>query len=699
MRPDPRTRSSFLYRHVRRLAPLALALSAAAGAAAAPETTLEEIVVEGDASLSRDFESVGNFTRIGDDVVDRIGVVHPNEAFVRVPGVWVSRGSGQEHLTAIRSGVLTGPGACGAYLILENGVPIRPPGFCNLNNLFEVNTEQASALEVVRGPASALYGGNALHGVINVVAAEPDPGVRLRLEGGPWDYLRGDVSAGAETERGRVGLAFTGTTTHGWRDATGHDQQKLSLSWETTAGPWEVSTLLSGTNLNQETGSYVLGTDAYEDGDLRDSNPNPEAFRDAWSVRLSSEWRRPVGDAVLTVTPFLRASDMDFFQHFLPGQPLEENGQTSGGAIVRLHGTREALDWSVGAHFDVADTWLEQSQDGPTTGSPFLVETRPPGTHYDYEVDSLMAAAFYDLTWHVAERVDLVHSLRVERVRYDYENQFLVGNTRPDGTECGFGGCNYSRPADRDDTFTDAAGRLGVEYRPVDALRFWATGGIGFRAPQSTELYRLQSGQQVADLDSESVRSLELGMEAAGDGASVSLVGFVERTDDEILRDANGFNISAGETSARGVEFAFVRRLGEDHRLDLVGSWARHEYEFDRTVAFGEVIEEGNEVDTAPEWTGSAHWLWTPREDLQLELEGVYVGEYEVDASNTDTYEGHLIFNLRAGWQATERTRFSARVLNLTDERYAERADKAFGNDRYFVGRPLRAHVAVEIAL
>ena len=38
-----------------------------------------------------------------------------------------------------------------------------------MNNLFELNTEQAEAIEVWRGPASAVLGGNALHGAINVI--------------------------------------------------------------------------------------------------------------------------------------------------------------------------------------------------------------------------------------------------------------------------------------------------------------------------------------------------------------------------------------------------------------------------------------------------------------------------------------------------------------------------------------------------
>jgi outer membrane receptor protein involved in Fe transport len=64
-------------------------------------------------------------------------------------------------------------------------VPIRPAGFCNINNLFEINSEQAARIEVLRGAGSALFGSNALHGAINVVTPiTAEPG-RLYVEGGP----------------------------------------------------------------------------------------------------------------------------------------------------------------------------------------------------------------------------------------------------------------------------------------------------------------------------------------------------------------------------------------------------------------------------------------------------------------------------------------------------------------------------------
>lgn len=671
-------------------------LSLTAGA----KQPIEELQVIGQRTLAPEFSSVGNFTRLDAATIDRTAAVHPNEAMVRVPGVWVARNSEQEHLTAIRSAVLSGPGACGAFLLLENGVPIRPAGFCNVNNLFELNLERADAIEVVRGPASALYGGNALHGVINVVAPMPsaDAQNRMLIEAGPWQYLRAnlDVSASAGTHDFRTVLQAT--RTDGWRDETGHEQVKMNLGWETQLGDWQASTLFSTTRLNQDTGGYVLGFEAFQDSELRTSNPNPEAYRKAWAMRLSSELSRPLTEtSSLVVTPYLRLSDMEFLQHFLPGQPLEENGQWSGGAILRWRNSGDVLSWTLGGHLEYAESFLEQTQDGPTQGSPFLVATRPAGKHYDYDVASTLAAGFYDLTWHLGERLDLVHSLRLEHVEYDYDNNMLAGNTRDDGSVCGMGGCLYSRPDDRTDRFTDWAGRLGLEYLLTDSTRIWLTGGVGFRAPQITELYRLQAGQAVTDLDSESLRSLELGGQYAADPVVLGLTAFIERKRDEVLRDANGFNVSAGRTRAEGIELDLSYAPSGRHRLDIAATWARHRYDFSEVVARGEEIVSGRDVSSAPRWLGSAQFWWQVHPALTSELEAVYVGSHYLNAENTARYGGHTLFNWRASWQVQEGTTLSLRLLNLTDERYADRADFAFGNHRYFPGQPRRAHLTLEI--
>ena len=130
----------------------------------------EVIVLEKKLSSLNGWSNNQSITSINEKELENLDAQHPKQIFRRSPGVWISRGSGQEHLTAIRSPVLAGPGACGSFLILEDGIPIRPTGFCNVNGLFETPFEIASGVETITGPASARYGANAMHGVINILS-------------------------------------------------------------------------------------------------------------------------------------------------------------------------------------------------------------------------------------------------------------------------------------------------------------------------------------------------------------------------------------------------------------------------------------------------------------------------------------------------------------------------------------------------
>ncbi len=137
-------------------------------------------------------------------------------------------GSGQEHLSAICSPVFTGPGSCGAFLFLEDGVAIRPAGFCNVNQLMEINSEQMQAVEVIRGPGSALYGANALHGLLNFLTPAGSPsGPSTSIEAGPDNYYRVKLDSGGLSGDWR--LLANGTHDGGARADSGYDQGKLNL--------------------------------------------------------------------------------------------------------------------------------------------------------------------------------------------------------------------------------------------------------------------------------------------------------------------------------------------------------------------------------------------------------------------------------------------------------------------------------------
>ncbi|MBK6582588.1 MAG: TonB-dependent receptor [Gammaproteobacteria bacterium] len=113
---------------------------------------LETLVVSATRSAIPASQLSNSIRTLSSEELEMIGAVHISEALARVPGTWINRGNGQENLTAIRSPVFTGAGSCGAFYVAEDGVPIRPPGVCNVNELSEINGGQAARIEVLRGP-------------------------------------------------------------------------------------------------------------------------------------------------------------------------------------------------------------------------------------------------------------------------------------------------------------------------------------------------------------------------------------------------------------------------------------------------------------------------------------------------------------------------------------------------------------------
>jgi outer membrane receptor protein involved in Fe transport len=472
-------------------------------ASAENETTdLEPIVVTATRRPMEALFHAGNVSRVNDATVERTSAVHINQLLFRVPGTWISRGSGQEHLTAIRSPVLTGAGACGAFLFLEDGIPIRPAGFCNVNQFFEVNSEQADAVEVIRGPGSALYGSNALHGLINVISTDPrDAGsARASVEAGSDDYYRTRLDTGGGDTR----LRFNAVDDGSFREDAGFEQYKLNLDHQASES---LRLSLAATDLDQDTAGFIFGEDAFRDPGLRTANLNPEAFRRAESQRVAAHW---TPDDALAIRAYGRRSRMTFLRHFVPEQSLEKNGQDSAGVLIsRDWLASEPGNLITGLDLEYTRGFLEETQDEPLTEGPeFLQETRPAGAHYDYDVDAALVSPYLHAEHALTPEWRITAGLRAEYLRYDYENHLPDGNTRDDGTECGLGGCIFNRPGDRSDDFVNLAPKIALLYSPVGQLGAWLRLARDFRAPRTPELYRLQRGRETADLGSEVVNSL-----------------------------------------------------------------------------------------------------------------------------------------------------------------------------------------------
>ena len=626
---------------------------------------------------------------VSEETLSLLSFQHIQESLNYIAGAGVQRGNGQEYLPALRSPVLTGAGACGGILAAEDGIPLRAAGFCNINELFEAHGEMAQRIDVIKGPASALYGSNAIHGVINVITPDTTQGDGiLGFDYGSYGFHRVKFQEGKNFGSSGVGIAASLTRDTGYRDDEGVDQEKVSLRHRLE---WDNTVITSGmtyTHLDQETAGYIEGFESYKDTQIARSNPNPEAFRNARSLRLWSKFDTTYeGGHALSVTPYIRNQDMRFRMHFLPGKPLEENAQKGVGVLSQFnYVVNDRISLDVGVDAEYTEGELTQSQQGPTEGSAFLVETIPAGKHYDYDVDATLLAPFFALNWQ-DDKWAIQLGGRFETMRYDYVNNMNTGRVRENGTECGFGGCRYSRPADSENDYNNFSPKLSLRYQLSPQIQLFGGVARGYRAPQATELYRLQRAQTVTELESVTADNVELGITGSLLSGGYTLSFYSLEKDNVIYRDSDFFNVSNGETWHRGVELTFDQQLSDVLRVDFAGTYARHTYEHSQLS--GELDIKGNDIDTAPKVLFNTRLSYDVTEEIQAQLEWQHVSSYYTDAENLNEYDGHDLVHGRISWDVTNSITLYARINNILDTEYAERADyTSFSGPRYFPGRP-----------
>ena len=642
----------------------------------------QEIVVTGDRRPQNLQSVAGNTAVLDRDVLERVDAQVASEALNRLPGVAIHRNNGVENLPAIRSPVLTGGQSAGSFLVLEDGVPIRAPGFGNVNDLFETDLEFADSVEVVRGPGSALYGSNAVHGIVNVITPEPGIGDvrdRAELSAGSFGRVSGAASRAFGTREGAVDdtvLGFAGVSlSHedGWRADSSVDQQKLLLGANAAyLGPWTVDGRFTFQNLNQETAAFVQGANAYDSSAVARANAAPNAFRDQQLARAQATLSRELGPGELRITPYARWIDAELLLSFFPSQALESSGQTGGGVQSAYYwDASDTLQFIVGADADVTEGRLREVQTLADQPNGYLQ-----GVHYDYVVDMRALAAFAQARWRFAPDWTLTAGLRGENVRYQYDNQAGDGD---------FG--RFRRAADRSDEFTALTPKLGVVWNAATGQDFFLNLARGARPPQITDLYSLQTLQTPGAQDEETIDSAELGWRGALGIARFEASLYHMDKRDTSFRNADGFTITDGRTRHEGIEIAAEAPVTTSITLSGWVTYARHTYRFaDPSGRAGESIVAGNDVDSAPRWIWDARATWHPITPVSLELQWSHMGAYFTNAENTRSYPGHDILNLRGDYALNDRVDVFAAIRNLTNTDYAERADFAFGNDRYFPG-------------
>jgi outer membrane receptor protein involved in Fe transport len=502
---------------------------------------------------------------------------HVGEPLNRLAGVHVVTFDGDGSHNAVRQ-----PLCCRAtILIMEDGIPLSPPSFYTTSMLGGVDYAHAAQVEALKGPGTAAYGSDAVTGVINFITANPPltPRADLTLEGGPYDFKRGMLSAGGTF--GAHGLQASGTflQTDG-RKSDPYERISGSGRWNVTLPNGALLRTVVTYNQRDGTGSDDQTPTQFA---ARSSfNPYPIAFDEWRQFRASTSYQRTsgAGRTAWTITPYFRSQNSDR----VPGWQLSYDPVvwdidfTSVGLISQVRHQFTALDAQLTAGVDVDYSPLDRREPviTPVDSSGVWVNwsTSAQPAHYDYRATYRGGAAYTQLDFTPFPRLRVAAGARLDLAGYDY-------HTRLSPVDTGF----FRRPADTELSYSRVTPKLGVTYAVSEASRLFASYRRGFRVPLESQLFKQGQSASTTDLKPIEVEGVEAGVRTSAAGrARLEVAAYYMELHNDILsyRDA-GSGVSAltnnGETSHRGVEVtggvAFTAAL----RLDLAYTYAQHRFE------------------------------------------------------------------------------------------------------------------------
>lgn len=626
--------------------------------------------------------------------IEDVKPAHPSEIMQRVPGVHVNVTGGEGHMTAIRQPITTKA----VYLYLEDGIPTRSTGFFNHNALYEINVPQSERIEVLKGPGSALYGSDAIGGVINV-DTKPSPlkpEADVSVEAGSFGWARVLLSGGTTSDNDGYRASANITHTDGWRDSTQYDRQSITVRWDRSLESGaSLKTVLSTSDIDQQTaGSSRLLEDDYLNNPTL--NYTPISYRKVSALRLSTAYEKEKSDSLLTVTPYVRSNSMNMLPNWSLGYDpvVYETKNDSLGILLKYRQDYKPMrtrvvygmdvDYSPGGRF-------EQSINRTKVGNIYTSYTIN-STVYNYDATYSAASPYAHIEFSPSENWRVTTGLRYDSMSYKYDNKLsdslVVGD-------------KHNRHGDTVVNFSHLSPKIGATYKISPSTNAFVSYRQAFRAPSEGQLFRSGKSINSIDLKPIKVASIETGLRSKSKNSNYNLSIYYMRKKDDILTytyaDTSRETMNAGETLHQGIEIGYGHKLTPLLTLDIAASYAKHTYE-EWSPEAG-VNLSGNEIESAPNLIANTR-LGHKSSFLnggKMELEWVKLGDYWMDAANTYKYAGHDVFNLRVNYFISKDLELYGRLMNVADVRYATSAKYSSPTKiEYAPGMPRTAYIGMK---
>ena len=452
-----------------------------------------------------------------------------------VPGVAVSRVGGVGGLTSVRI-----RGAESNHtLVLIDGIKASDP----YDGAFDFGTliaDENARIEVLRGQQSALYGSDAIGGVINYItlSGAEAPGVSLRAEGGSMGTVGGGARAAGVS--GDLDYTVSGSALHtdGYPTAVGGHRDVGSDSVGASA---KVTYAPSSTFKLTAVGRYSLTA-----ADTNDSDPATGLTIDSPGVRFRNEG----------LYGLLRAQlDLGRFTNVISGQIADTTRSGYDAANPNLPPAGQPIAKTSGDH----GQRLKGSYDGTFHfGSDRVKQSLTAAVDYEDESERTTVSPYgaflgvrHTINTGVVGEYELVADDRLgvgASVRHDFNSRFA----------------------------DDTTYRVQGSYRFDSGTRVHAASGSGVKAPTFSELFDYYSGRFVGNpgLKPEASIGWEAGVEQNfAKHFTVDATYFSNRRHDQIttVYDANfvGHPVNLpGSQHQQGVELAIAGRFDGGWRVD-----------------------------------------------------------------------------------------------------------------------------------
>jgi outer membrane receptor protein involved in Fe transport len=625
----------------------------------------------------------------------------------KVSGVNMVNLGNEQHQMSIRQPMTTKS----LFLYLEDGIPVRTTGLFNHNAVLEMNMAALKSIEVIKGPSSSLYGSEAIGGVVNFITIAPTaiPVLKVSLQGNTIGYKRAELQSSLST--GKWGFAISG-----------YYADKRNSFMEYSDFHKATFTARADYNFNNKTNlsnslTYLdyysdmpSGVDSTMFATRRFMNPQTFTYRTVNALRYRSTLTQSWNDHSKTTlnlvyrenaigqNPNYRIKD-DYkkVNGVYKGNKSLAHGEINESsfhsyAFIAQH--KQSFDWKkavalCGISMDLSPStynaaYIRIQKDTVTRKYTGYQATDSLLTNYATRINNY--AAFTNFEFSPVEKLRVVASLRFDLFHYGFNNSLAPSA--------------FSGSRDTANNFKRFSPKIGFTYNLSAKTGIYGNYSQGFVPPQVTEMY---TGVKVPTLSPSIFYNYEVGGwgEIIKNKLSADLsIYLLEGTNEVIsvkLDDGSSENQNAGKTQHRGVEFGLNANPFKDLTLKISGAYSQHQF-----VDFVEKGNNynGNEMNNAPRWMHNAEIWYKPSfiSGLRLGAEWQRIGNYFMDARNTEKYAGYNVINLRAGYKLKNLDLW-VNVMNTTGNYYSYISTKTASGYSYTLAEPRNFIVGVSYDL